>query len=189
MASGTGEAHVLRMTVPPASRPEVWLRGPVEGVPPALQPVAHALLQAQEDVGPLARSLDVDLLWASPGGAAPAGFHLRHMAGSLERLLAYARGDALTEAQRARLAAEQEPTPAVDASTLLAELDARVDEALAQLRRTDTPTLDDVRLVGRAGHPSTVRGLLHHAAEHTARHAGQLATTVRVLTGLRHQDR
>ena len=30
--------------------PEVWLRGPVEGVPPHLQPVAHSLLQSREEV-------------------------------------------------------------------------------------------------------------------------------------------
>ena len=30
--------------------PEVWLRGPLPGVPSVLQPVGHALLQAREEV-------------------------------------------------------------------------------------------------------------------------------------------
>ena len=29
---------------------EVWLRRPIEGVPPLLMPAAHALLKAAEDV-------------------------------------------------------------------------------------------------------------------------------------------
>jgi uncharacterized damage-inducible protein DinB len=37
------------------------------------------------------------------------------------------------------------------------------------------------RGVGRAQLPSTVLGLLFHAAEHTQRHVGQLLVTVRVL--------
>ena len=32
------------------SLPEVWLRGPLPAVPPLLQPVAHALLQAREEL-------------------------------------------------------------------------------------------------------------------------------------------
>jgi hypothetical protein len=35
----------------------------------------------------------------------------------------------------------------------------------------------DERLVGRLKLPSTVVGLLFHAAEHTQRHVGQAATT------------
>ena len=35
------------MTTP---RPEAWQTGPVEGVPPMLQPVAHALLNSHEQL-------------------------------------------------------------------------------------------------------------------------------------------
>ena len=38
-----------------------------------------------------------------------------------------------------------------------------------------------VRLVGRAKLPSNTIGLLVHAAEHTARHLGQLMTTAKVV--------
>jgi uncharacterized damage-inducible protein DinB len=165
-----------------APRPEVWLRGPVAGVPAALQPVAHALLQAEEEILRILPELDADALRARPGGAAAAGWHLRHLAGSLDRLLTYARGEPLDEAQRAALAEEQAPDAPMPDAAALGDLARRtVARALAQLRATDPATLDDERRVGRAGHPSTVRGLLSHAAEHTARHVGQLATTAKIV--------
>jgi uncharacterized damage-inducible protein DinB len=163
------------------SRPEVWLRGPVEGIHRQLQPVAHALLQALEDAERLTAGLDTATLWRAAGSAAPIGFHLRHMAGSLDRLLTYACGEQLTEEQKAALASEKDITTDVTAGELLARLRRSIDAALAQLRSTRVESLDDAREVGRARHPSSVRGLLYHAGEHTARHAGQISTTVRVL--------
>ena len=62
-----------------STAPEPWLRGPVAGVPAPLQPVAHALLQAREDVRRVVAPLDAAALLASPGGGAPsAAFHVRH---------------------------------------------------------------------------------------------------------------
>jgi uncharacterized damage-inducible protein DinB len=164
-----------------ASIPEVWLRGPVAGIIPDLQPVAHALLQAREDVERLTEGIDTDMLWTAPGQAASIGFHLRHMAGALDRLMSYARGEALSDAQREALDAEKLCTPDVRVEMLLTTLYGTIDRALSQLRSTAREELERERAVGRAGHPSTVRGLLHHAGEHTARHAGQISTTVRVL--------
>jgi len=43
-------------------------------------------------------------------------------------------------------------------------------------------TLTDARAVGRQRLPSTVIGLLVHAAEHTTRHAGQIITTAKIVT-------
>jgi uncharacterized damage-inducible protein DinB len=163
------------------TQPEVWLRGPVVGVCAPLQPVAHALLQALEDAERLTSDLQPADLWLSLGGAASVGFHLRHMTGSLDRLLTYARGETLSQRQHADLGAEQEPEPEMAAHELLERLGAVTRQALAQLSSTDEDVLDDHRSVGRLGHPSTVRGLLCHAGEHTARHAGQISTTVRLL--------
>jgi uncharacterized damage-inducible protein DinB len=59
---------------------------------------------------------------------------------------------------------------------------------LAQLGTTDPATLTEHRAVGRGALPSTVIGLLFHAAEHTTRHAGQISTTARILHGLRAAD-
>jgi len=162
--------------------PEAWLRGPVEGVDPWLMPVAHALAQAREDVARVAAGLTPEELAVRPGGAASAAFHLRHLAGSLDRLFTYARGEALSAQQREALAAESADAVA-DAGALLAEVDAAIGRALDQLRRTRADDLLTPREVGRARLPSTVLGLLFHAAEHTTRHVGQLITTVKVVRG------
>ena len=66
---------------------------------------------------------------------------------------------------------------------LLAEFDAAVERALAQLRTTGESTLTEPRGVGRSQLPSTVAGLLFHAAEHTQRHMGQLMTTAKIVKG------
>jgi uncharacterized damage-inducible protein DinB len=154
-------------------------------VPASLQPVAHALIDAEEDVTRVVSDLADGELWHRPGGAASAGFHLLHVAGSTDRLLTYALGAPLTERQQAALAAERtlpEPPPTRDA--LIAAWRETVARALAQLAATSESSLDDPRLVGRAQLPSSVRGLLGHAAEHAQRHVGQIVTTVKIVRGL-----
>jgi len=169
-----------------ANAPEVWLRGPLADIPALLQPVAHSLLQSREELHATLGGLAPTDVWITPGGAGSVGFHARHAAGSLDRLFTYARGEPLNAAQKAALAAEGQPDlrPQVLAG-LLAEFDAAVERALAQLRATDESTLTDARGVGRGQLPSTVVGLLFHAAEHTQRHMGQLMTTARVIQGNR----
>ena len=166
------------------SRPEAWLRGPLQGVPTQLQPVAHALAQALEDVERAAAPLSPEELRARPGGAASVGFHLRHLAGSTDRLLAYARGEQLAPAQLAFLAAEEEEAPGVGAAELLAGgAGGRGARAWSSCAPPPETTLDEPREVGRGRLPSSVRGLLYHVGEHAARHAGQTVTTARVVRG------
>ena len=164
-----------------AGEVEVWLRGPIPGVPEPLQPVAHALLQALEEVGAIAADLPDELLWTRPGGVASAGFHLRHVSGVVDRLFTYARGEKLDDHQLLVLRGETEPpaTP-VSAVELAAAFGLQVEGAVEVLRRMDETTLAQPRAVGRKALPSTVRGLLFHAAEHVQRHLGQLIVTVRV---------
>ena len=161
--------------------PEAWLRGPVAGIPPHLMPAAHALLQCREELAAAATGLTKAQLWARPGGAASIGFHLRHVAGSLDRLLTYARGEALTDGQRRAAGTEATPGEDGEPSALLAGVSAAVDAALAQLRATEVATLLEPRGVGRAALPSTVLGLLFHAAEHAQRHTGQVIATAKVV--------
>jgi uncharacterized damage-inducible protein DinB len=162
---------------------EAWLEGPLEGVDPYLMPVAQALVQVGRDVERLA-GLAPAALWARPGGAASVGFHLRHVAGVLDRLLTYARGEALDEEQMKALRAEGEPgDPPADAATLVREARAAVERALAQVRETPREALLEPRGVGRRQLPSNVFGLLHHAAEHAVRHTGQALTTAKIAGG------
>jgi uncharacterized damage-inducible protein DinB len=164
------------------SLPEVWLRGPLPEVPPLLQPVAHALLQAREEVAALMVDFPVAKLAERPLGLASVSFHLRHLAGVLDRTFTYARGEALRETQLAYLAAEgQPPTHEGAVSELVQNFASQVDMALSQLKATPESSLPEWRGVGRAQLPSTVIGLLVHAAEHTTRHVGQLLVTARVV--------
>lgn len=171
-----------------ARAPEAWLGGPVGGVPPLLMPAAHALLQARTELHQAAGGLTHAQVWLRPGGAASIGFHLRHLAGSLDRLLTYARAEPLSAAQRAALVRESETGAPDTAEQLLGLVDAGVEEALEQLRRTDERTLLDFRGVGRAQLPSNVLGLVFHAAEHTQRHTGQVIATAKIVRGMALAD-
>lgn len=169
----------------PATQPEAWLRGPLPGVDPFLMPAAHAVVQCREDVTGAVNGLSAEQLSVRPGGAASIAFHLRHIAGSLDRLLTYARGETLTDAQRAAAKREKDERPQQDATSLLEEVNAAVEAALAQFRATPRDALLQPRPVGRAGTPSNVLGLLVHAAEHAQRHAGQVITTARIVRAQR----
>lgn len=165
------------------TNPPPWLRGPVAGVPALLQPVAHSLIDCAEDVRSRVAGLSIDAIWTRPATAASIGFHVRHAIGSLDRLLTYARGEMLDAAQLAVLKTEgiRESGPAT-ADELIAAFDTSVERAMDQLRATREADLLVTREVGRAKLPSTVIGLLFHAAEHTQRHMGQMSTTIKVVT-------
>jgi DinB superfamily len=161
---------------------EAWQRGPVPGFDPLLMPVVHALIQAREDLERLAAHVLPEHVWQRPGVAASIGFHVRHTGGALDRLLTYARGEGLSDAQRAFAQAEGDPgEPPATIDALVVEVSRTIDRALDQLRATPSPSLLDHRKVGRAGLPSNVLGLLFHAAEHSTRHVGQAITTARIL--------
>ena len=139
-----------------------------------------------EDCDAAAADLTVDELWASPGGAASVGYHLRHLAGSTDRLLTYARGASLNDAQRAALVAEAANTrPRPTAAQLLDAWRAGVDAALTQLGATPESSLTEQRAIGRAQLPSTLLGVLFHAAEHASRHTGQVVTTAKIVQSSR----
>lgn len=151
-------------------------------------PAAHALLQTVEDVTAALEALTVDEIWQRPDDAvASCGFHTLHVAGATDRLLTYARGEALSDAQKQELAKERALDDRLPAAALVGNLRTTVDRAIDQLRTTDVSTLQDERKVGRAGLPATVMGLLFHAAEHAQRHAGQVTTTARLVAARRAQ--
>ena len=159
---------------------EWWQRGPIENVPAVLQPVAHILLQVRESVGEMVDGLTEAEWNRRPGGVASAAFHVRHIAGVIDRLFTYARGEALSAEQLAAIPLEGSPLAAEDVPEALETLSTRIDAALAELKTVDVDTLGDFRGVGRAQLPSTVIGCLVHGAEHAMRHVGQLSVTVRI---------
>jgi uncharacterized damage-inducible protein DinB len=161
--------------------PEHWQRGPVAGVPGLLQPVAHTLFQAADEIKIALEGFPLALLWEKPAGMASVGFHLQHIPGVLDRLFSYAQHLPLTDSQLKYLQAEGKPDDKLNADVLVQQLIRQVAISIELLKQTDIKTLTDFRGIGRKQLPSTVIGLLFHAAEHTMRHTGQLIVTVKFL--------
>ncbi len=161
--------------------PEHWLRGPVQNIILPLQPVAHALLQAQDEINQMMIAFPPPLLWENVAGKASVGFHLQHIAGVQDRLFTYAENKPLSDQQMMELKSEGQINEAYTVATLLEKLNAQFHESLNRLSLfTDEITWEE-RKVGRKQLLSTVHGLLFHAAEHTMRHTGQLLVTIAVL--------
>jgi uncharacterized damage-inducible protein DinB len=160
---------------------EVWLRGPLPNIPALLQPIAHALLQAQEEVHIIMTDFPDNLLWERPANVASPAFHLQHLTGVLDRLFTYARGELLTPTQLVALVAEGKFNDAIILKDLISAFDKQIEQSISELTLTDEKILTQAREVGRAKLPSTVIGLLTHLAEHTTRHVGQLLVTVKIL--------
>ena len=153
------------------SMEEPWLRGPVPGVSPLAAPVLYSFQQAREDLARHTDGLTAAQIWLAAPGSGSVGFHLRHIAGSTDRLMTYVQGRELGEAQMAALRAEKEPS-AAGRDELLAGLDDAFRRAESVVRGLDPATLAEQRTVGRKRLPTTVIGLLTHIAEHTQRHVG-----------------
>lgn len=150
---------------------EPWLRGPVAGVDPLVAPILYAFEQAREDLAHHTAPLTHEQIWLTPHGFGSVGFHIRHIARSVDRLMTYLDQRDLSEAQFAALATEHQPGASREA--LLDELARSLAGAESIVRRIDPATLRDRRAVGRKHLPTTVIGLLTHIAEHTQRHVGQ----------------
>ena len=161
--------------------PEYWLRGKIEGFPDLLQPVVHSLLQSKMELKKYMVDFPDPLLWGKPAGRASVGFHLQHLTGVLDRLFTYVEAKNLSEAQLRYLKKEGVPDSAISSNLLIAEFDNKIEEVLKKLKSIPVSSLTEFRGVGRKQLPSSVIGLLFHAAEHTQRHIGQLLVTVSVV--------
>src|SRR5438270_1990711 len=89
--------------------PEPWLRGPVPGVHPMVAPILFAFQQAREDLAEYTEGLTNAGIWERPYGFGSVGFHIRHIAGSTDRLMTYLHGRELSREQMAELEAESQP--------------------------------------------------------------------------------
>jgi uncharacterized damage-inducible protein DinB len=111
------------------------------------------------------------------------GFQLRHIAGSVDRLLTYALGGALSETQLKALSQELDSREPL--SDLMAGTQRSLERAASVIRGMDPARLAEARKVGRNELPTTVIGLLVHIAEHTQRHVGQAIVTAKVVRQMR----
>jgi len=158
---------------------EPWLRGPIPDVHPALAPVLHSFTQVREDLALHTAGLSTDHLWRRVGAVPALGFQLRHIAGSVDRLVTYLSGEQLSPAQIGAL--KSEAVPGAPLEELLAAVNAALAAAAARVRSIDPASLYEARFVGKKLLPTTVIGLLVHVAEHTQRHLGQAITTAKLL--------
>ncbi|MGC1514242.1 MAG: DinB family protein [Maribacter sp.] len=160
---------------------EFWLSGPISDIPALLQPAAHALLQSDRELKRYTSEFPKELLWAKVGGRASVGFHMNHLTGVLDRLLTYAKSESLSEGQFQFLKNEASFDLNTEVIDLQHQFSSKVSEAIAYFKSLDDTTLTETRYVGRKKLPTTVIGLLFHAAEHSQRHIGQLLVTASVL--------
>ncbi len=167
----------------PSKLPEPWLRGTLTEVDPVLRAVLHALELAKEDLEKWCGDLTDAELDARPGGLEPVAFHLRHIAGSLDRLLTYAENQPLSPEQMAAM--QQEMGPNGTREILFAELNQRLDSAAERIRTFAPEGFAEPRAVGRKQLPTTVVGLIIHTADHTQRHVGQAVSTAKLLKSCR----
>jgi hypothetical protein len=165
------------------SKPEPWLRGTLPDLPAVHRAVLHALLLAEENANTYCGDLNDQDINATPFGIASVGFHLRHIAGSIDRLLTYAEGSQLTAIQITVL--NNEATPSTASSQVLADLTVALQRASTRVRALIGNNLEEARFVGRCALPTTLGGLLVHIADHTQRHIGQAITTAKILRALR----
>ncbi|RKS56111.1 hypothetical protein BC962_1090 [Gillisia mitskevichiae] len=161
--------------------PEYWLRGKIEGTPDLLQPIVHSLLQSKMELKKYMIDFPDNLLWEKPSGRASVGFHLQHLSGLLDRLFTYVEAENLSEGQLTYLKREGVPDSDITSESLIEEFGHKIEQVLRKLESIPVSSLTEFRGVGRKQLPSSVIGLLFHAAEHTQRHIGQLLVTVSVL--------
>jgi uncharacterized damage-inducible protein DinB len=159
---------------------EAWLSGKLEGLSDIMMPAAHALVQAITDLQKVSDLTDEELL-AKPNNAPSVAFHLRHIAGSCDRLLTYAKGETLSEKQFEFLKSETAETSNLNSRELVSQAVSEIEKVLEFCRNVSPESLFEPRFVGRKKLQTNVFGLLFHIAEHTARHVGQIITTAKIV--------
>jgi uncharacterized damage-inducible protein DinB len=157
---------------------EPWLRGPLPGVHPLLSPTLCSYAQAREDLAHWTAELSDAQIWSRPHGLAPVGFHIRHIAGSVERLTTYLKGEQLTAEQLDTLQHEMQAGPGRE--ELLRALEDSLRGSEKVILALNAASLEHPRAVGRKRLPTTVAGLLVHLAEHTQRHVGEAIITAKL---------
>src|SRR3984957_17373070 len=90
----------------PSDQQEPWLRGTLTDLPAVPRAVVHALELAREDIDKWCSDLNDAELNAPISGIPPVAFQLKHIGGSMDRLLTYAEGSSLKPEQIAAMKSE-----------------------------------------------------------------------------------
>jgi uncharacterized damage-inducible protein DinB len=162
---------------------EPWLQGTFTDLPVIQRALLHSLQMAQEDATKWCGGLDDREIHARPFALPSVAFQLRHIARSLDRFCCYAEGVPLNEQQLAVLASEMENHGTRE--SIFSELEASLGTTRQRLEVIVRQPLDTPIAIGRKHLPTTLAGLLVHAAEHTQRHVGQAITTAKVILAQR----
>jgi uncharacterized damage-inducible protein DinB len=162
---------------------EPWMSGTHGDVPVVGRAVIHALELAMHDLAKWTDGLTDAEAHTQSYGLPTVAFHLRHIARSVDRILTYAEGNALTSDQLALLKAEQLGEESL--ASMLGEVSIAFASAGDRVRALAGMDLETFRGVGRKQLPTSIGGALIHVADHTQRHVGQVVTTAKVLVALR----
>jgi uncharacterized damage-inducible protein DinB len=162
---------------------EPWLRGTLSDVPAVQRALLHSLEMAQEDTARWCCDLDDGELHLRPFHLPSVAFQLLHIARSLDRFCTYAEGAPLTPAQFAALASEMDATGTRE--SIFSELEESLNQTRRRLEAIVRQPPDLPVSIGRKALPTTLTGLLIHAAEHTQRHVGQAITTAKLIVAQR----
>ena len=161
------------------TQPEPWMRGPIDGLEPLVAPVFYSFTQVREELAHYTEGLTTEQVWRQVNSLPTLGFHLRHIAGSVDRLMSYLMEAEISPEQIVYLKSEGEPGASLD--ELLAGVDAAFAKAESQLRTIKADDIHAPRYIGRKRLPTSVLGLLVHVSEHTQRHLGQSITTAKLM--------
>ena len=162
---------------------EPWLQGTLTDLPVLQRAVLYSLQMAQEDTTKWCGNLDDHEIHARPFALPSVAFQLRHIARSLDRFCSYAEGTPLSQEQLTALANEMDTNGT--RNSIFSELEASLETTRNRLDTIIRQPLDTPVAVGRKHLPTTLAGLLVHAAEHTQRHVGQAITTAKVILAQR----
>ncbi len=160
-------------------QPEVWMRGIVKGTNPVVGHLIRAAEQIREDADSAISDLTPAQIWARPYGMTSAGFHAKHLAGSIERLSTYLAGQQLTPEQLATIDTETEGTETAD--RLLAAIDAVLDRYRLLILSLKPEDFGSAREIGRKRYAVTSISVAIHIVEHAQRHIGGMIAAAKLV--------
>src|SRR5208337_2590626 len=149
----------MSTTANPCTEP--WLSGTHTDVPAAGRAVLHALELALDDLTKWTAGLTDAEVNSQPLGLPSIAFLLRHIAGSVDRIVTYAEGGQISAEQLAALKTEQGGEAHQESlAALLAAIEISFGSAADRIRALAAADLNTPRAVGRKQLPTSLGGAL-----------------------------